>query len=69
MPIGNSWLVLTKESRNTSLESMTYEPVICIVIQGKREVISSGEVVWAGVIDAFHGAGCYHKVEKGAGPC
>ena len=49
VPIGNSWLVLTKESRNTSLEFITYEPVICIIIQGEKEVISSGEVVRAGV--------------------
>ena len=49
VPIGNSWLVLTKESRNTSLEFITYEPVICIIIQGEKEIIASGEVVRAGV--------------------
>ena len=31
-PIGNSWVVLTKENRNTSLDFITYEPAICIII-------------------------------------
>ena len=48
-PIGNSWVVLTKENRNTSLDFITYEPVICIIIQGEKEVISSSEVVHAGI--------------------
>ena len=48
-PVGNSWVVLTKENRNTSLDFITYEPVICIIIQGEKEVISSSEVVHAGV--------------------
>ncbi len=37
--------MLTKEK----LEFITYEPVICIIIQGEKEIISSGEVVRAGV--------------------
>jgi hypothetical protein len=48
VPIGNSWVLVAKESRNTSLDFITYEPVICIIIQGEKEVISSGEVVYAG---------------------
>jgi AraC-like DNA-binding protein len=49
VPIGNSWVLLAKENRNKSLDFITYEPVICIIIQGEKEVISSGEVVHAGV--------------------
>lgn len=40
--------VVAKESRNTSLDFITYEPVICIIIQGEKEVVSSDEVVYAG---------------------
>ena len=48
VPIGNSWVLVAKESRNTSLDFITYEPVICIIIQGEKEVVSSDEVVYAG---------------------
>ena len=48
VPIGNSWVLVAKESRNTSLDFITYEPVICIIIQGEKEVVSSNEVVYAG---------------------
>ena len=45
--IGKSWVLLTKEANNTSLEFRTYEPVICLIVQGKKELISSREVISA----------------------
>ena len=47
--VGKSWALLTKEAKNTSLEFITYEPVICIIIQGEKEVISSEEVICVSV--------------------
>ena len=43
--VGKSWALLTKEAKNTSLEFITYEPVICIIVQGEKEIISSEEVI------------------------
>ena len=43
--VGKSWVLLTKEAKNTSLEFITYEPVICIIIQGEKELTSSEEVI------------------------
>lgn len=47
--VGPSWVLLIKEANNTSLEFLTYEPVICIIVQGEKEIISSGEVICASV--------------------
>jgi hypothetical protein len=45
LSIGSSWVLLSKEVRNTSLDFKTYEPVICIIVQGEKEIISSEEVI------------------------
>lgn len=47
--VGKSWVLLTKEAKNTSLEFITYEPVICIIIQGEKELTSSEEVICVSV--------------------
>jgi len=47
--VGKSWALLTKEAKNTSLEFITYEPVICIIIQGEKELTSSEEVICVSV--------------------
>ena len=45
LSIGSSWVLLSKEVRNTALDFKTYEPVICIIVQGEKEIISSEEVI------------------------
>jgi len=45
--LGKSWVLITKEANNTSLEFRTYEPVICLIVQGKKELLSSHEVISA----------------------
>ena len=49
LSIGSSWVLLSKEVRNTSLDFKTYEPVICIIVQGEKEIISSEEVICVSV--------------------
>lgn len=47
--IGRSWVLFTKNVISTSFEFRTYEPVICIIAQGEKEIIASGEVISASV--------------------